>query len=159
MKAEVDRKDPASLKARLHSPPGSDATPIDVQFTTRIARMPDGTPIARGGGDAGKSLVELVGAIKAGDQASIRRLVDAETLAGLSADYRSDEENAAAILDVLRMWLPEKVEILGGQRVGDAAFLDVRGPMFDMPHHFAVKLKRVAGHWVLTETARLGPAS
>ena len=158
LQAEVGGGGEAPLKVRVHAPAGSDATPIDVTFSTRVTRMPDGTPIASGGGDAGKALAELVRAIKARDSASITRLVDADMLAGMTADYRSAEENAEAVLDTLGMWLPETIDVRGGRRIGDDALLDARGPMFGMPHLFAIRMKAAGGGWVLAETARLGPA-
>ena len=158
LKAEVAGGGDAPLKARVHTPPDTDATPIDVTFSTRVTRMPDGTPIEGGGGDAGKALVELVRAIKAKDHTSITRLVAADLLSGMTADYRSAEENAEAVLDTLGMWLPETIDIRGGRRIGDEAILDARGPMFGMQQLFAIRMKSAGGHWVMSETARLGPA-
>lgn len=123
---------------------------IDVTFSAPIKRLPAGTKLAAGGGEAGKALQLLYTAIEKKNWEGIQHGVSEST------QKRFDDLDDA--LSSLGIWLPKKFgKITGGEVSGDTAVLEMEAEMFEgVKGLFLVKMVKRGPNWVFDQATRAG---
>jgi hypothetical protein len=127
-------------------------------FSTAVTRPPAGAPLEAGGGEPGKALAALHGAITRKDWPAIRSALSGKTRATLEADYRTAEENLDYALDILSVWLPKQKLYVGtGELRGETAILEVEGePWPGKGALYLVRMVREDGAWRFAEGTLAG---
>ena len=104
---------------------------VDVKFAATVVRRPAGTKLPADGGDAGKALEALYGAVVRKDMTGIRAGVAPERMSSLEHDYNTPAENLKEAVETLGdFWLPKKHKVTGGEVRGDVAILEVEGELY-----------------------------
>lgn len=122
---------------------------FDLRFDTDIARPARGTPLKKGGEAPGKALLGLLASARALRWPAIRAACTPEAMRFFEADYRSQRENAEMTRDLLTTWLPKKrLRIVGGERRGDTADLEIEGEMHPgLRALYLARMREVDGVW------------
>lgn len=131
---------------------------FEASFDVAVLSRPAGKPLAAGGGDAGKALLALSAAHKAGNKAALLAQLDPEEAAEYSADWRTEEENSKALVEHFDWRLPKQPKIIGGEVVdADKVLLEVEGVPYEngkMLYH--VEMHKVDGTWRFKSSTTLG---
>ena len=125
------------------------ATNLDVSFDVPVLSAPQGAPLPKGGGEAGKAFLAFAGAVEKGDFAAAQKLLSAAKAPDFAQEeWETAEENAASGLDILRAWLLKKPKVTGGESFDDRVVLEVEGEMFEDTQALAtVRMVREDGGW------------
>jgi len=123
---------------------------IDVTFSAPITQGPASTKLAAGGGEPGKALQSLFGAIAKKDWEAIQGSVTEARRKGF------DDLNDA--LSSLSMWLSKKPgKITGGELRGETAILEMEGQMFEgQKGLYLVKMVKSGPRWVFDSATPVG---
>jgi len=123
---------------------------IDVTFSAPITHGPASTKLAAGGGEPGKALQSLFGAIAKKDWEAIQGSVTEARRKGF------DDLNDA--LSSLSMWLSKKPgKITGGELRGETAILEMEGQMFEgQKGLYLVKMVKSGPRWVFDSATPVG---
>jgi hypothetical protein len=163
LKAELTEKGPGRVAGRVFTAApietmDGEKYQVDVRFSTEVALPPPGTALPADGGEPGRALVALSGALGRNDGAGIRAGISARQLSSLEADYRSPEENLASILDLLRVWLPKAgLRPIGGRLHGEIAVLEVEGELFEgQKALYLVRMVKEGGAWKFDQGTNAG---
>ncbi|HEX3581628.1 MAG TPA: hypothetical protein VH087_07675 [Thermoanaerobaculia bacterium] len=127
-----------------------DTYSIDVTFSTPITRLPLGTKLAAGGGEPGKALELLFGAIAKKDWDAIQ--------GGVSERALKSFDSIDDAVSTLGIWLPKKVgKITGGELRGEAAILEMEAEMFaGVNGVYLIRMVKRGPKWVFDEASRAG---
>lgn len=137
---------------------GDDGYSVDLTFSVDVPPVSVGQALPAGGGDAGKAFLGLLSAAQKKNWAGIKAASSPAFLKTLAEDYRSDAENAAWALDMVKAWVPmTKTKVTGGELRGDVALLDVEGEMFPgMNGLTLVRMVKSGAAWQVDQIQRAG---
>lgn len=163
LKVEWTERTADRVAGRLWSPkpvkPMSGASwTVDVTFAATVVRPPAGTKLPADGGDAGKALGALYGAVEKKDWAGIKAGVAPDRMRTFEVEYNSPEENLAAAVDMLgNFWLPKKPKVTGGELRGDVAVLELEGELYPGAKWlFLVEMVKGAAGWQYSQKVPAG---
>lgn len=131
---------------------------IDVTFSTPITHGPSATKLAAGGGEPGKALESLFGAMSKKSWSDIKGAVSARALENLTYADRTEGENLEEALSTLNIWLSKKPgKISGGELRGDTAILEMEGQIFEgQKALYLVKMVKSGPRWVFDSATPAG---
>lgn len=107
-----------------------DTFQYDFTFSAALSdpNAPIGDPLPAGGGAPGKAYVEWVETIHSGDLERIEKLLPAEMKAMLEQEIEGKSpEEIAETLELLTLFTPPRVDVVGGSTDGEMAILEVTG--------------------------------
>jgi hypothetical protein len=165
MKAEIKTLTADTVAGRLWmTSPGKTMTDdtyfVDVTFSAPITHGPAATKLSAGGGEPGKALQSLVGAISKKSWNDIKGGVSEHALKSLTyADSdRSEQENLEEALSTLNIWLSKKPgQVTGGELRGDTAILEMEGQIFEgQKGLYLVKMVKSGPRWVFDSATPVG---
>jgi hypothetical protein len=135
-----------------------EAYEIDVTFAAGVLRPASGSRLPPGGGAPGEALTGLYGAVARRDYARMRAAVTPRVFSFIAEDeWRSAKENLDNAVDTLRMWLPPKSAITGGELRGDTAVLEVEGEIFPGARAlYLIRMMNLGEGWLYDQTATAG---
>jgi len=149
LEANISVYTPDHVTGRLHTTRdvktmGDEKYSIDVKFDTDVTRLPPGTKLAAGGGDAGKALTALFAAVSKKNYDGIKSHVTPRV-----ADMFTDRDDA---IQTLGIWLPKKAgKITGGELRGDTAVLEM-----EADYLYLVQMVKSGDKWVYDRSTRAG---
>ncbi len=121
------------------------AVSFHFDFAATLPSELPGEVLPAGGGEAGAAYLAWSEALAGDDTDLILSLLPAEQ----AEMFRSmPEEEQQENLEFLRLMAPTAVEVTGGRRVGDVAYLDVSATMEGEPVTGEIKLELLDGVWV-----------
>ncbi|HEX3111327.1 MAG TPA: hypothetical protein VHU41_19650 [Thermoanaerobaculia bacterium] len=123
---------------------------IDVAFSAPITHGPAATKLAAGGGEPGKALQSLLGAMSKKDWNAIQ--------SGVTEDRRKSFDDLDDALSSLGIWLSKKPgKITGGELRGDTAILEMEGQIFEgQKALYLVKMVKSGPRWVFEAATPAG---
>jgi len=135
-----------------------DTYSIDVTFSTPITHGPAATKLTVGGGEPGKALQLLLGAMSKKSWADIKGGVSELALQSLTTSDHTDQENLDEALSTLNIWLSKKPgKITGGELRGDTAILEMEGQIFEgQKALYLVKMVKSGPRWVFEAATPAG---
>ena len=118
---------------------------FDLRFSTELPEELPGELLPAGGGEPGAAYLAWTVAVKSGDLEQIKAVLTPEQVEEFeSMPVEEQQEN----IEFLQMMVPDELEVLGGRRVDDIAYLEVRAVMEGEPTRGEVKLVHKEGVWV-----------
>ena len=155
LEAKIDIYTPERVAGRLRTtravPLMHDETySIDVKFDTAVTRAPAGTKLPAGGGEPGKALTALFGAIAKKNFNAIK--------SGVTPKNAESFEDLNDAIQTLGIWLPKShAKIDGGELHGDSAVLDVEAEVFaGQQGIFLVRMVKSGERWQFDSATRAG---
>ena len=129
---------------------GDENYSLNLKFSTDITRAPAATRLPAGGGEPGKALASLRGAITKKNWNAIKSGVTAQR-----AESFTDVDDA---ISTFGMWLPKKQgKITGGDLRGDSAILELESDIFEgQPGLFLVRMVKSGDRWLFDRATRAG---
>ena len=163
LKAELTSNTPTKIEGRVFSAApmktmdGPTYT-IDVTFSADVVPALTGTPLAAGGGDPGKALTTLLGAVTKKHWPGIKAGLSPKALPGYDKDYNTPAENASSAADIFNARLPmTKAKVAGGMMVNETvAVLELEGERFGSRALSLVKMVKTGAVWQFEESAPAG---
>jgi hypothetical protein len=163
LKAELPTNSAAKVEGRVYSPAplktmdGPTYT-VDVKFSADVLPALTGTPLPAGGGEPGKALTALVGAITKKNWAGIKAGLSPRALPMFEQSYNTPAENLSSAVDILNARLTiAKARVTGGTELSPTvAVLDLEGERFGTPWLSIVKMVKTGAAWQYDESAPVG---
>jgi hypothetical protein len=164
LKAELTTNTPTKIEGRIYTPSpvktmDGETYSIDVKFSADVAPPPAGTPLAAGGGEAGKALTAFLAAAAKKNWPVIKAGLSPKALSMFDKSYNTPAENAENALDLLKVWIPtNKMKVTRGQlRGSDVAILEVEGEMFPGTNSLSlVKMVKSGTAWQFEQAVSAG---
>ncbi len=131
---------------------------VDVTFSADVVPALAGTPIAAGGGDAGRALTTFLSAVTKKNWAGIKAGLSPRALPMFDKSYNTPAENAETTSDIFNARLPmTKLTVTGGQLLSQtSAVLDVEGDRFGSRNLSRVRMVKTGDAWQFDESAPAG---
>lgn len=129
-----------------------DTFQYDFTFSAGLSNpnAPIGDPLPAGGGAPGKAYAEWVETIHSGDLERIGKLLPAEMKAMLEQEIAGKSaEEIAETLELLTLFTPPEVEVVGGSTDGAMAILEVTGSQQGEETTGEITMTLVDGRWVV----------
>lgn len=122
---------------------------VDIKFDTAVVSRAPGKPLPKDGGEPGKVLDALIGAVKGDDLGAIIALLSPEEAEDYQREYSTPAENLASAKEMLDFSLPKDHRITGGELSDDnTALLEVEGAPYEGARGlYIVTLERTDGRW------------
>jgi hypothetical protein len=163
LKAELTTNTPTKVEGRIYSPSplktfDGPTYMIDVKFSADVIPALTGTPIAAGGGDAGKALTTFWTAVTKKDWAGIKAGLSPHKLKTFDSDSDTPAEKADSASSILTARLGlNKMKIDGGMLINPTtAVLEVESDSFGTRVLSLVMMVKPGAAWQWEETLRAG---
>ena len=163
LKSEFTTNTPTKIEGRVYS-----ATPlktmdgptytVDVTFSADVLPALTGVPLPADGGEPGKALTALLGALTRKNWAGIKAGLSPKLLPAYDKDYNTPAENLSTAVDIFNARLPmAKAKVAGGQLVSPAvAVLEMEGERFGSRVLTLVRMVKTGAAWQFEESVTAG---
>lgn len=118
---------------------------FDLRFSAPLPEELPGELLPAGGGEPGSAYLAWTAAVQSGDLERIMAVLPADHREGFES---MPAEEQAENIEFLQMMSPNDVEVLGGRRVDDVAYLEVSATMEGEPVNGEIRLEQSDGVWL-----------
>jgi len=131
---------------------------FDLRFDAKVARLPPGRTLKKGGEAPGKAFLAMLAVAKKKQWPALKTQLTPKVLGMFEASYRTPKENADYALDILKAWLPSgSLKITGGEVRDDIADLEIEGDMFPGTRAlYLARMRQSGSAWLFDGATQVG---